>query len=107
MTYALRTQALTKSFDGFVANSGVDLRLPRGVRHALIIVQLTRVVRELVWEGGMTIVLVEQHAHLGLSLTRKALVLERGRIVHRSSSDDFCGTVGGNPALLKRLLAVA
>jgi branched-chain amino acid transport system ATP-binding protein len=36
MTDVLRTQALSKRFGGFVANSGIDLRLERGVRHALI-----------------------------------------------------------------------
>lgn len=36
MNYALRTQALTKRFGDLVVNSGIDLRLPHGARHALI-----------------------------------------------------------------------
>ncbi len=36
MTDVLRARALSKRFSGFVANDGVDLRLPRGARHALI-----------------------------------------------------------------------
>jgi branched-chain amino acid transport system ATP-binding protein len=36
MNSALRAQGLTKRFGGFVANSGIDLELPVGARHALI-----------------------------------------------------------------------
>jgi branched-chain amino acid transport system ATP-binding protein len=36
MTLALRTEQLSKSFDGFLANGGIDLELPQGARHALI-----------------------------------------------------------------------
>jgi branched-chain amino acid transport system ATP-binding protein len=52
----------------------------------LIVQELMNVIRELVKEGGMAIVLVEQHAKLALSLTRQAIVLDRGRVVHRSES---------------------
>jgi branched-chain amino acid transport system ATP-binding protein len=34
--YALRARALSKRFDGFVANDGIDFSLPYGARHALI-----------------------------------------------------------------------
>lgn len=36
MTYALRTQALSKRFGGITANSEINLALPIGARHALI-----------------------------------------------------------------------
>jgi ABC-type branched-subunit amino acid transport system ATPase component len=36
MTLALRTEQLSKSFDGFLANGGIDHELPQGARHALI-----------------------------------------------------------------------
>jgi branched-chain amino acid transport system ATP-binding protein len=36
MNPALSTRGLSKSFGGFVANSGIDFRLGRGARHALI-----------------------------------------------------------------------
>ncbi|HEU5075636.1 MAG TPA: ABC transporter ATP-binding protein [Polyangiaceae bacterium] len=36
MTAALSTRALSKSFGGFAANSGIDFTLERGARHALI-----------------------------------------------------------------------
>ena len=35
----------------------------------------------------MAVIVVEQHAKLALSLTRQAIVLERGRVVHRSDSE--------------------
>ncbi len=38
---------------------------------------------------GTTIVLVEQHADLALAITENAVVLERGRIVHRSSAREL------------------
>jgi len=38
---------------------------------------------------GMAAVLVEQHTDLALSLTRDALVIERGTIAHRARSADF------------------
>jgi branched-chain amino acid transport system ATP-binding protein len=38
---------------------------------------------------GMATILVEQHTEVALSLTQEAIVLERGRIVHRARSADF------------------
>ncbi len=37
-------------------------------------------------ESGLTLILVEQHAHLALEVTDKVVVLERGRIVHQGAS---------------------
>ena len=68
---------------------------------APIIVQgLSRVIRQLAAQGGMSIVLVEQHARLALELTQAAIVLERGRIVHRSASHDLLGDEGTLAELL-------
>jgi branched-chain amino acid transport system ATP-binding protein len=39
--------------------------------------------------AGMALVLVEQHAELALGLTHDAIVLERGRLVHRAPSSEF------------------
>jgi len=39
--------------------------------------------------AGMATILVEQHAEVALSLTRQAIVIERGRIVHRAPSHEF------------------
>jgi branched-chain amino acid transport system ATP-binding protein len=38
---------------------------------------------------GMATILVEQHTEVALSLTQEAIVIERGRIVHRARSADF------------------
>jgi len=38
---------------------------------------------------GMAMLLVEQHTEIALSLTADAVVIERGRIVHRARSADF------------------
>ncbi len=38
---------------------------------------------------GMASVLVEQHTEVALSLTQDAIVIERGRIVHRARSAEF------------------
>ena len=68
----------------------------------IIVQDLMKVIASLVREGGMTVVIVEQHAKLALSITRKAIVLDRGRIVHRSPSDALLD----DPRTLHRLVAV-
>ncbi|GMU72366.1 MAG: ABC transporter ATP-binding protein [Betaproteobacteria bacterium PRO3] len=69
----------------------------------IIVQELMNVIRELVVESGMAVIVVEQHAKLALSLTRHAIVLERGRVAHRSSSD----TLLADPATLQKLVSVA
>jgi branched-chain amino acid transport system ATP-binding protein len=68
----------------------------------IIVQELMGVIRDLLTESGMAVIVVEQHAKLALLLTRNALVLERGRIVHRSSSEALLA----DPATLHRLVAV-
>ena len=69
----------------------------------LIVQELLGVVRRLVTQAGMAVVVVEQHARLALELTRRAVVLERGRIVHASDSAELLS----QPETLNRLLGVA
>jgi branched-chain amino acid transport system ATP-binding protein len=69
----------------------------------IIVQELMNVVRELVDEGGMAVIVVEQHAKLALALTRQAIVLERGRVVHRAPSDALLQDAD----TLHRLVAVA
>jgi branched-chain amino acid transport system ATP-binding protein len=69
----------------------------------IIVQDLMNVIRELVDEAAMAVIIVEQHAKLALSLTRNALVLDRGRIVHRSPSRALLD----DPQTLHRLVAVA
>ena len=69
----------------------------------IIVQELVKVIRGLVADGGMAVVIVEQHAKLALSLTRQTVVLDRGRIVHRGASEEL----RGDPETLHRLVAVA
>jgi len=69
----------------------------------LIAQDLLRVVGEMVHDAGMAVILVEQHAHQILPLTRQALVLERGRVAWHGDSQ----TLAEDPGLLDRLLGVA
>jgi branched-chain amino acid transport system ATP-binding protein len=69
----------------------------------IIVQDLMKVVRTLLAEAGMAVVVVEQHAKLALSLTRKAIVLDRGRVVHRCASEALMN----DPDTLHRLVAVA
>ena len=69
----------------------------------IVVQELAGVLRELVGSGAMAIVLVEQHPRLALSLASRALVMERGRIVHDGASAELLA----DPARLDRWLALA
>ena len=69
----------------------------------MIVLGLMNVIRELVRAGNMAIVVVEQHASLALSITRQAVVLDRGRVVHHADSAGLLSS----PETLKRLISVA
>ncbi len=69
----------------------------------IIVQELMSVIRELVTDSGMAVIVVEQHAKLALSLTSNAIVLERGRIVHRGRSESLLA----DPETLQRLIAVS
>jgi branched-chain amino acid transport system ATP-binding protein len=69
----------------------------------MIIQELTGVIAKTIAATGVGIVIVEQHARLALRLTRQALVLDRGRIVHHGSSEVLLNENG----LLDRLIAVS
>ena len=68
----------------------------------LIIQELLRIIGQMVASGEMAVILVEQHAHQILPLTRQALVLERGRVVYSGGSE----TLRQDRALLEKLLGV-
>jgi len=53
----------------------------------LIVQELLRIIGQTVSSGEMAVILVEQHAHQILPLTRQALVLERGRVVFSGESE--------------------
>jgi len=69
----------------------------------VIVQELLAVIQELVEEGGMSVIIVEQHARLALAVTSQAIVLDRGRIVHAGDSQLLLD----NPDTLNRLVAVA
>ncbi len=68
----------------------------------LIVQELFRIIRAMVETGDLAIILVEQHAHQILPLTRQALVLERGRVAHLGPSAELIA----DPARLDRWLGV-
>jgi len=69
----------------------------------IIVQELARVIRRLVAEMRMSVIVVEQHARLALSLTERAIVLDRGRLVHESDSASLIR----DTETLNRLVAVA
>ncbi|MFC5458199.1 ABC transporter ATP-binding protein [Massilia niabensis] len=69
----------------------------------IIVQELVRVIRRLVADEGMSVIVVEQHARLALSLTSRAIVLDRGRIVHDSDSASLLA----DGEKLDRLVSVA
>ena len=69
----------------------------------IIVQELMHVIRALVSDGGMAVIVVEQHAKLALQLTKSTIVLERGKVVHRSASE----TLLADPATLHKLVSVS
>ncbi len=69
----------------------------------IIVQELMSVIRSLIAGGGIAVLLVEQHARRALSLTRRAVVLDRGRVVHACDSDSLLD----DPEALNRLIAVS
>ena len=69
----------------------------------LIVQELLAVVRGLVTHTGLTVIVVEQHARMALELTRRAIVLDRGRVVHESDSASLLA----QSETLDRLVGVA
>jgi branched-chain amino acid transport system ATP-binding protein len=69
----------------------------------IIVQELAGVLRGLIANASMAVVLVEQHPRLALSLAPRALVMERGRIVHDGASAELAA----DPAQLDRWLAVS
>jgi branched-chain amino acid transport system ATP-binding protein len=68
----------------------------------IIVQELMRVIGGLVKEQGLSVIVVEQHARLALSLASRAIVLDRGRIVHDADSRQLLD----DPERLNRLVAI-
>jgi branched-chain amino acid transport system ATP-binding protein len=69
----------------------------------LIVKELLAIIERMVRGGGMTFILVEQHAHQILPITQEAIVLERGRVVHHGPS----AVLAADPSVLNRWLGVS
>jgi branched-chain amino acid transport system ATP-binding protein len=55
----------------------------------IIVEELARAIERMALDQGTALVLVEQHVEIALSLSQNAIVLERGRIVHRAPSREL------------------
>jgi len=55
----------------------------------IVVEELTAAIQRMTAEEGTAFILVEQHAGIALALTEQAIVLERGRMVHRARSSDL------------------
>src|SRR5262245_48587249 len=69
----------------------------------ILVQELSAAIRRMAEESGVALLLVEQHARLALALTAQAVVLERGRVVHASSSRALLA----DAPTLERLVAVS
>jgi branched-chain amino acid transport system ATP-binding protein len=68
----------------------------------VIIAEVSNCLRRLVAEEGTTLILVEQRAAFALEMTADAIVLERGRIVHASTS----AALAADEVLLDRVIGM-
>ena len=55
----------------------------------ILVQELAGAIRRMVDESGVALVLVEQHVRAALGLTARAVVLERGRVVHEGGSAEL------------------
>jgi branched-chain amino acid transport system ATP-binding protein len=69
----------------------------------IIVQELVKVIGQIVSAGEFAVIVVEQHARLALGITAQALVLDRGRVVHRAPSDELLA----DTAKLDQLVSVA
>jgi branched-chain amino acid transport system ATP-binding protein len=53
----------------------------------IIVEMLLKALKRLISEDSLAVILVEQHAKLALQVTRTALVMRRGKVVHEGPSD--------------------
>ena len=64
--------------------------------------EIARLVVRLQREAGLAVVLVEQHAKQALAMTANAIILDRGKVVHRGTSS----AVSADEDLMNRWLSV-
>ena len=69
----------------------------------IIVEELLRSIARIVRDEGMSAIIVEQNPRLVLGITERAVVLERGRVVHEAASADLLA----DRSRLEALLAVS
>jgi branched-chain amino acid transport system ATP-binding protein len=69
----------------------------------VIVEELARAMKRLAETDGLTLLLVEQNTRLALAVSRRTVVMDRGRIVYDGASE----TLKSNPAMLERLIGVS
>ncbi|CAN5433733.1 ABC transporter ATP-binding protein [soil metagenome] len=69
----------------------------------IIVEELLRSIARVVRDEGMSAIIVEQNPRMILPITQRAVVLDRGAVVHEGASDALLA----DPALLDRWLGVA
>ena len=68
----------------------------------IIAQELLSIIAGMVKGASIAVIIVEQHAHQILGVTQRALVLERGKVVHEGASADLAA----DPSVLERWLGV-
>jgi branched-chain amino acid transport system ATP-binding protein len=68
----------------------------------IVVEELSEAISKTNAEGSMSLILVEQHAEIALSLTERAIIIERGTIVHQGPSAELLE----NSALLDRFIGL-
>ena len=68
----------------------------------IMVEELAQAIRRMTADEATTVFLIEQHAAIALALTRQAVVLERGRIVHSAASE----SLRNDAALLDRYIGL-
>jgi len=69
----------------------------------IIVEELLRAIRRITQDEGLAAIIVEQHPQAILAISDKAVVLDRGTIVHSGTAREL----RADPALVDRLLGVA
>ncbi len=68
----------------------------------ILVEEVLKGVERVAREEGLSVIIVEQHPHLILAISQRAMVLDRGSVVHEGSACQL----QNDPALLNRLLGV-
>jgi branched-chain amino acid transport system ATP-binding protein len=55
----------------------------------VIVEQLVETIRKLVGNGELSVLLVEQRIDIALDLASRCVIMDRGRIAHLASSEEF------------------